>query len=111
MPELPLEIDVQSTAELRARQEPFLLLDVRNPDEFATAKIADSVLIPMNELSQRLGELEPYRNQRIIVHCHHGGRSMRVTMFLKQQGFTQVQNLAGGIDAWSQLVDSSVPRY
>jgi rhodanese-related sulfurtransferase len=111
MPDLPLEIDVASVKQLRDRGEQFLLLDVRNPDEYATAKIDGATLIPMGELQSRLGELEPHKNGRIVVHCHHGGRSLRVTNFLKQQGFTQVQNMAGGIDAWSQQVDSSVPRY
>jgi rhodanese-related sulfurtransferase len=111
MTELPIEIDVQAVQALRQQGIPFLLLDVRNPDEYATAKIEGSQLIPMNEMQQRLGEIESQKDQRVIVHCHHGGRSMRVTMFLKQQGFSQVQNMAGGIDAWSQQIDAQVPRY
>src|SRR5689334_7758422 len=111
MPELPLNIDVTSVKQLRDSNQPFVLLDVRNPDEHATAKIAGSTLIPMGELQARLSELEPHKHGRIVVHCHHGGRSMRVTQFLRQQGFTQVQNLDGGIDAWSLQVDPSVPRY
>jgi len=65
----------------------------------------------MGELQARLGELEPHKQDHIVVHCHHGGGSMRGTHFLRQQGFTQVQNMDGGIDAWSLQVDSSVPRY
>jgi rhodanese-related sulfurtransferase len=55
--------------------------------------------------------LEPYRHQRIVVQCHHGGRSLRVTHYLRGQGFDQAQNLSGGIDAWSVAIDPSVPRY
>jgi rhodanese-related sulfurtransferase len=108
---LPIEIDPQAVKQLRDENEPFVLLDVRNPDEYAAAKIEGSTLIPMGELQARLGELEPHRDQRIVVHCHHGGRSLRVTNFLRQQGFNQVQNLTGGIDAWSLAIDPSVPRY
>jgi rhodanese-related sulfurtransferase len=111
MPELPLNIDVNAVKQLRDSGAPLVLLDVRDPDEYATAKIDGATLIPMGELQARLGELEPHKQDHIVVHCHHGGRSMRVTQFLRQQGFTQVQNLDGGIDAWSLQVDSSVPRY
>jgi len=108
---LPIEIDPQAFKQLRDAGEQVVLLDVRNPDEYATAKIEGSVFIPMGELQARLAELEPHRNKRIVVHCHHGGRSLRVTGFLRQQGFSQVQNLTGGIDAWSLAVDPGVPRY
>jgi rhodanese-related sulfurtransferase len=111
MPELPLNIDVSAVKQLRDSGEQFLLLDVRNPDEYATAKIEGATLIPMGELQARLSELEPHKQNHIVVHCHHGGRSMRVTQFLRQHGFSQVQNMDGGIDAWSLQVDPSVPRY
>ena len=109
--EYPIEIDVHAVKKLQGSDEPFLLLDVRQNDEYATAKIGGSVLIPMGELGQRLDELEPYSDQRIVVHCHHGGRSMQVTQALRSRGFDKVQNMAGGIDAWSQQIDPSVPRY
>jgi rhodanese-related sulfurtransferase len=108
---LPDEIDVADVKQLRERGEKFLLLDVRNPDEYATAKIDGATLIPMGELQNRLAELEPHKNERIVVHCHHGGRSQRVTMFLRQQGFEDAQNMTGGIDAWSLQIDPKVPRY
>jgi rhodanese-related sulfurtransferase len=110
-PPLPVEIDVQSVQALRERGEPFLLLDCREADEVAAARIAGSLHIPMREIPHRLDELTARRDERIIVHCHHGGRSLRVTHFLRQQGFPLVQNMAGGIDAWSVAVDPSVPRY
>ena len=62
-------------------------------------------------LRERIDELEAHRDGRIVVHCHHGGRSMQVTQALRSMGFEQTQNMAGGIDAWSQLIDDSVPRY
>ncbi|MDV6028706.1 MAG: rhodanese [Phycisphaera sp. RhM] len=107
----PIEIDVQTVKALQDSDESFLLLDVRQNEEYATAKIDGSVLIPMGELGQRLDELDPYKDQRIVVHCHHGGRSMQVTEALRSRGFDKVQNMAGGIDAWSLQIDGSVPRY
>ena len=90
-----------------------LLLDVREPAEWQLASVdaagAESLRLPMHSLPPRLHELDPERP--VAVLCHHGGRSMQVAMFLKQQGFARVANVAGGIDAWSLQVDPSVPRY
>jgi len=108
---LPIEIDVSSVKQLREQQESFVFLDCREPDEIATAKIDGTLHIPMRDIPARIAELQPHQQQRIVVHCHHGGRSMRVTQYLRQQGFDQAQNLAGGIDAWSLEIDPSVPRY
>jgi rhodanese-related sulfurtransferase len=110
-PPVPLEIDVQSVHKLREAGAEFLLLDCREPSEVATAHITGATHIPMREIPARLAELETHRDSRVVVHCHHGGRSLRVTQFLRQQGFAQAQNMAGGIDAWSLEIDSSVPRY
>lgn len=109
--DLPLGVDVQTVDSLLAAKSPFLLLDCRQPDEYQIARIDGAELIPMGELPQRLGELEPYRQQRIVVHCHHGGRSLRVANWLRAQGFAQAQTMEGGIDAWSQFIDTSIPRY
>ncbi|OYP35447.1 rhodanese-like domain-containing protein [Rhodopirellula sp. MGV] len=112
MPEdYPIEIDVQSVQGLQQAGEDFLLLDVRQPEEYQTAKIAGSVLIPMGEILDRLEELEAHKDSRIVVHCHHGGRSMQVTNALRNRGFAGSQNMAGGIDAWSLQIDPEVPRY
>jgi len=107
----PIEVDVQTVKAVRDSGESFLLLDVRQPEEFETAKIEGSVLIPMGELADRLDELAAHQNDRIIVHCHHGGRSMQVTHALRARGFAKAQNMDGGIDAWSQQIDPDVPRY
>lgn len=91
-----------------------LVLDVRELWELQTASITpeesfDLVAIPMNTIPARLAELD--RDRPVACLCHHGGRSQRVAMFLAQQGFTSVANIAGGIDAWSKERDTSVPRY
>jgi rhodanese-related sulfurtransferase len=111
MQPLPIDIDVRTTKEMLDRGEKFVLLDCREPNEVATAKIAGSVHIPMRDIPARLAELEAHKAGRVVVHCHHGGRSLRVTNFLREQGFEQAQNMAGGIDAWSLEIDPSVPRY
>lgn len=108
---IPMETDVASVAAMRQCGEDFLLLDVREEDEYAVAKIDGSLLIPMSQLGDRVGELEEHRGRLIVIHCHHGGRSMQVTQALRNNGFSQVQNMAGGIDQWSEQVDPSVPRY
>jgi adenylyltransferase/sulfurtransferase len=95
----------------RARGEELLLLDVREPSEHARARIEGSRLIPLGELETRLSELASWRNRRVVVHCHHGGRSARACALMREKGFDRVENLAGGIDAWSLTVDPGVPRY
>lgn len=86
-----------------------LLLDVREPWEYQRAHLPNSTLIPMREIPARLNELD--RNQEIVVLCHHGVRSRAVADFMEQAGFRHVINLAGGIDAWSREIDSTVPLY
>ena len=85
------------------------LLDVREPHEVAFVSLPDSLQIPMREIPARLGELDPSRP--IVVMCHSGVRSGHVAAFLIANGFEQVFNLDGGIDAWSTDVDPSLPRY
>ncbi len=88
-----------------------VLLDVREPDERSTAAIQPSEWIPMNEIPSRLSELQPLASKKLVVYCHHGGRSARVVAFLQDQGFESVHNMEGGIDLWSLEVDNKVPRY
>ncbi|HTU36146.1 MAG TPA: rhodanese-like domain-containing protein [Candidatus Acidoferrum sp.] len=88
----------------------FTLLDVREPWEVDTAKISSAKLIPMGDVPSRAHqELDP--EGHIVVLCHRGVRSMNVTVWLRQQGFENVQSMRGGIDAWSRRVDSKVPLY
>lgn len=89
-----------------------VLLDVREPWELQTASVVPQgftlMAIPMNEIPGRLAELDP--GHRIACLCHHGARSQRVAAFLNQNGFAELANVAGGIDAWSSH-DPAVPRY
>jgi len=85
------------------------LLDVREPAELAMAAIPDAIRIPMREVPSRLVELD--RHRPVVVMCHSGVRSGHVAAFLLANGFEQVFNLAGGIDAWSIDVDPTLPRY
>ena len=86
-----------------------LLLDVREPWEWQTARIEGSQHIPMRDVPARVGELDPGRE--VVAMCHHGGRSQQVAMFLEKNGFSKVHNLTGGVDAWSRTVDPAVPLY
>jgi rhodanese-related sulfurtransferase len=107
----PMEIDCRTLkASLDASQD-LLLVDCREQDEYNLVRIEQAMLMPMSEIQARLGELEPHRQRHIVVHCHHGGRSMRVTAWLRQQGFANVQSLAGGIDQWAAEIDRGLPRY
>jgi rhodanese-related sulfurtransferase len=101
-----------SPTELKSRLDKgdqLTLLDVREQWEFDLAKLNGSTLIPLGTLPNSIGKLD--RNAEIIAICHHGMRSADATNFLLQQGFSNVKNLVGGIDAWSAQVDRSVPRY
>jgi rhodanese-related sulfurtransferase len=96
-------------AKLDAGEE-FTLLDVREPWEFQTAQIPGSKLMPMGDVPTRAHqELDP--DDPIVVVCHHGVRSMNVTVWLRQQGFEKAQSMRGGIDAWSRRIDVKVPTY
>jgi rhodanese-related sulfurtransferase len=86
-----------------------VLLDVREPQEYACCRIEGSLHIPMNDIPARLGELDPARE--IIVICHHGMRSQSVADYLIRQNFGNVANLRGGIDAWAIQADPNMPRY
>ncbi len=108
---LPLEVDVHHVKSLLDAGTEFLFIDCREPDEHETTRIEGTTLFPLSQMQERIAEIEQHRETHIIVHCHHGGRSMRVTQWLIKQEFLQVQNMAGGIDDWSLNIDDSVPRY
>jgi sulfur-carrier protein adenylyltransferase/sulfurtransferase len=103
------EISVQELKQRLDAHQPLLLLDVREPHEFEIARIEGSQLIPLGELPERLEELRPA--PAIVIHCHSGVRSAHAVQLLQSAGFENVSNLAGGIDAWSVEIDSSVARY
>ena len=107
---MDLEITVDQLKQQLTSENPPLLLDVREPWEYQTASIPGSTLIPKNEnparAHQELDEEAP-----ILVLCHHGARSLSVAAWLRQQGFDKAQSVSGGIDAWSRLIDPTIPRY
>ncbi len=88
-----------------------LLIDVREADEVEICRLPGARHVPVGEVPQREGELATHKDEEIIVYCHHGIRSASVQNFLLAQGFQNVRNLTGGIDAYSVEVDPSVPRY
>src|SRR4051812_46409999 len=91
------EITVQELEAMHSSGADFLLLDVRNPDEYESCNLG-GMLIPFMELPDRLGELS--KKKQIVIHCHAGGRSRRATEFLIKEGFKNVFNLKGGISTW-----------
>ncbi len=100
-------------AELRSRLDQgkdFRLIDVREPDEWALVRLPEAELIPLGQFQQRAArELSP--DETIVLYCHHGMRSARAQGFLKAQGYENVLNLTGGIDAWAVKVDPAMKRY
>jgi rhodanese-related sulfurtransferase len=106
---LDYEISPAEAAALLAENKA-TLIDVREPWEFETARIEGSLLMPMGDVPSRAHqELDP--DEKLIVLCHHGVRSINVTVWLRDQGFENAQSLRGGIDAWSAEVDAAVGRY
>ena len=91
-----------------ARPKP-VLLDVREPWEFERCHLGGSSLVPMRELPARLDELQS--DSPVVCICHHGGRSAHAAMFLMRQGYAEVYNLTGGVDAWARQVDPTMPTY
>jgi rhodanese-related sulfurtransferase len=108
---MPKEITGRALKDRLSAGEPTLLLDVRQPWEFARAKLAGSVLIPLGELAHRTDELAPPGGALVVTVCHHGVRSLTAAAILEAQGLGPVVSLAGGIDAWSRDIDPDVPRY
>lgn len=91
--------------------EDVTLLDCRLQKEKDIAEIDGALFIPMQDIPDRVEELEDYLDRKLVVFCHAGVRSMKVAMFLRERGFEDVWSMAGGIDLWSQAIDPSVPRY
>jgi rhodanese-related sulfurtransferase len=103
------EVTVQD-AKILLEEGKVKLIDVREPWEYETAHIENSLLMPMGDIPSRAHqELDP--DDRLLILCHHGARSLSVTNWLRQQGFEAAQSIAGGIDAWSCEADTRIPRY
>ena len=106
------EIPEITVKELKSRMdagEKPTVIDVREPYEFAIARIPGVKLIPLGQLGERSGELDP--NAEIILQCRSGMRSANALELLRSKGFTNLKNLKGGILAWSEEIDPSVPQY
>jgi adenylyltransferase/sulfurtransferase len=106
IPQISVE---QLKAEIDAGKKPFIL-DVREPHEYAIVNLGVP-LIPVGQLPNRLNELPAAKDEEIVVHCKTGSRSQKASLTLKAAGFTNVKNLAGGITAWADKIDRSLPRY
>jgi rhodanese-related sulfurtransferase len=108
---LPTELSVEELQSLREAKQPHLLIDCREDDEWHICRIEGAKLLPLSGFAvQALAQL-PDKQEHVVVYCHHGVRSMRATLWLRQQGFANAQSMRGGIDLWSELIDLSVPRY
>lgn len=111
------EVSVQDVAQKLAQHEDFVLLDVREPYELASASLPEGTfdLIPLSQLAahqlEALPEAARAQDAEIVVFCHHGMRSAQVTAWLLQQGWTNVASMAGGIDAYAREVDPSIGLY
>jgi len=96
---------------LAVSDQDMILLDVREPSERQVAAIEPSLHVPMGDVPGQLPHLQAHADDLVVVYCHHGGRSMQVTAFLRQQGFENVMNMAGGIDRWARELDPGMHRY
>ncbi|MGH7884654.1 MAG: ThiF family adenylyltransferase, partial [Thermodesulfobacteriota bacterium] len=103
------EITVEEFKDMRIKNGKITLIDVREPHEYEICSIEGSRLIPLGELKDRIDELDP--EDEIVVHCHHGSRSLKAAALLKEKGFGNVVNLKGGIDEWAEKFDPDMARY
>jgi molybdopterin/thiamine biosynthesis adenylyltransferase/rhodanese-related sulfurtransferase len=109
VPDSQSETTVEELKQRLDRQEQVFILDVRNPEECQICRLPGSTLIPLPELPQRFRELD--KDQEMVVHCKSGMRSAKAIQFLRQQGFSKLQNLKGGILAWADRIDPAMPKY
>lgn len=110
--ELPLEVtvhDLQRALDEGSAAGKPVVVDVREPWEADIAKIEGATLMPLGEFVEHAKALDPA--QPVYVYCHHGGRSLQATMWLRRNGFDKATNVKGGIDAWSMEIDPAVARY
>jgi len=104
------QIGVEELKKKLDAKEDFFLLDVREPHEYKIANLG-APLIPVGELERRVGELAAEKDREIVIHCRSGARSQKAALILKKAGFAHVENLAGGILAWADKIDKSMPKY
>ncbi len=104
------QMTVETLKKKMDAKENFFLLDVREPHEVPIANLG-APLIPVGELPKRIAELAAHKNDEVIIHCRSGARSQKAALLLKEAGFTNVSNLAGGVLAWADRIDPSMPKY
>lgn len=104
------EISAEAVREKQRENESLTLLDIRRPRERKAAALPDDLWIEMPDLPDRIEDLEA-AERPIVVYCHHGMRSMKITRYLRDRGFEDVYSLAGGIDYWARRIDESMERY
>ncbi|HWB33202.1 MAG TPA: molybdopterin-synthase adenylyltransferase MoeB [Acidobacteriaceae bacterium] len=104
------QMTVEELKRKRDAGESFFLLDVREPHEVPIANLG-APLIPVGELEKRVGEIAAHKNDEVVVHCRSGARSQKAALILKNAGFTNVTNLAGGVLAWADKIDPTMPKY
>lgn len=108
---MPRQMHPETLAKKLAVGEPVYLLDVREPWEHDHCRLPTSVHIPLGDLPQHLADVDPPPGATVVVYCHHGVRSLSGAAILEANGVKEAYSLAGGIEAWSTLIDPSVPRY
>lgn len=111
MSALATEISVEELQALREAKQPHRLIDCREDDEWHICRIEGARLVPLSSFAEKATLQLPDKAEHLVVYCHHGVRSMRATMWLRQQGYANTQSMRGGIDLWSEMIDESVPRY
>ncbi len=105
-----LEWSVQKVHDRCLEGDSVTLMDIRKPSEREIVALEDDLFLPMEELPERVDEMNNL-DEPIVVYCHHGVRSLRVTQYLREEGFDEVYSLAGGIDAWARTIDPELPTY
>lgn len=109
---IPVEIDCpQVSTDITDESSNLRLIDCREADELAICSLGSAQHCPLSEWGDKWATWFPDRDQRIVILCHHGMRSLQATTFLRNHGFANAQSMSGGIDAWSRLIDPAVSRY
>ncbi|MFB6347009.1 MAG: rhodanese-like domain-containing protein [bacterium] len=105
-----LELTAESVRDRLENDESLTLLDIRKPREREVATLSNDVWIPMEEVPENLDSIAE-KDRPLIIYCHHGMRSMKVTQYLREEGLDDVYSLAGGIDYWARKIDPEMNRY
>ena len=106
-----VEIEPAAVAALQLSGAAFRLIDCREPDEWQTTRITGAELLPLSEFGTRYAGVLPRLDEPVAIHCHHGMRSAKAALFLRQKGYSRVWSMARGIEGWSLEVDPAVARY